>query len=266
MTATRWLIAAALGGGVGWLAYRRQALTADGALAAACVGGVVFARGGVPAAATLLAFFGTSTGLSRLGERRKQSLPLAQAKGARRDASQVLANGGVATLSIALGQREAFLGALAAAAADTWATELGMLANGPPRLITSFRKVPAGTSGGVTPEGFAASLGGALVVGLTYGLLEGDRRAALVASVSGVCASLADSLLGATLQAAYWCPACDLPTEEPVHQPCETPTELKHGYNWITNDTVNALATAVGAGIAVLLRTPDAAGHVRGGG
>jgi uncharacterized protein (TIGR00297 family) len=225
----------------------------------------VFVRGGLPAAGALLAFFASSSALSRLGDRRKQTMPIAQAKGARRDAWQVAANGGVATLAIALGRPMAFVGALAAAGADTWATELGLLARGPPRLISTLRTVPAGTSGGITPEGLAASLGGALMVGIPFALLGSDRRAIWAAAVAGVGASLADSLLGATLQAAYWCPHCQTVTEEPVHRACGGRTQQHKGYAWMTNDTVNAIATGIGAALGLLIGKPDTAGHVRGG-
>jgi uncharacterized protein (TIGR00297 family) len=249
----RWLVSAVLGGGVGLAAYRRGALTLDGALGAAVVGGVVFARGGIPAAGALLAFFGSSTALSRVDRARKESAPLAQAKGARRDVWQVLANGGVATLSVGLGGRAqgggGFVGALAAAAADTWATELGLLARRQPRLITTLKPVEAGTSGGVTPEGMAASVGGALAVGLTWSILGGGRRGLPVALVSGLVGSLLDSLLGATVQALYRCPGCGVLTESEVHQRCGQPTDLVRGYRWITNDAVNALSTLVGAAI-----------------
>src|SRR6476661_8250662 len=102
---TDWLLAAVLGAGVAALAYWRRALTSDGALAAGAIGCVVLRRGGPPGAGALLAFFGSSSALSRLGASRKQAAPLAQAKGSRRDAWQVLANGAVATLSIGLGRR-----------------------------------------------------------------------------------------------------------------------------------------------------------------
>jgi uncharacterized protein (TIGR00297 family) len=228
-------------------------LTVDGAVAAAIVGCIVFARGGLPAAGALLAFFGSSTALSRLGEAHKQSGPLAQAKGGRRDVWQVLANGGVAALSIGLGRRWAgggFVGALAAAAADTWATELGLLSKRQPRLITTLRPVAAGTSGGITPEGLAASVGGALLVGSTWTILGGGRQGVPIALVAGLGGSLVDSLLGATLQALYRCPACRTLTEGPVHRPCGEPTQRVHGHAWVTNDTVNALATLAGATMA----------------
>jgi uncharacterized protein (TIGR00297 family) len=250
----RALGAAALGGGVAAVAYWRRTLTREGALAAAILGGVVFFTGGVAAAASLLAFFGSSSALSRLGQARKAAGPLAQAKGARRDAWQVLANGGVATACLALGQREAFVGSLAAAGADTWATELGMLARRRPRLVTTLQPVTVGTSGGVTPEGLAASAGGALVVGLAWDVFSGGGRAILRAAVAGLCGSLTDSLLGATLQALYRCEACGATTEAPRHAACAQPARLVRGQPWMTNDTVNALATLSGAAVGVVIR------------
>jgi len=251
----RWRLAAALGSGVAAAAYWRRALTRDGALAAAVVGSIVFGRGGAPAAGALLTFFGSSSWLSRVGRRRKEGGALPQAKGARRDAWQVLANGGFATVSIALGPKRgggAFLGALAAAGADTWATELGLLARRNPRLITSWRPVAPGTSGGITPEGLGASCAGALGVGLAWWLLGGGWRGVPLAVVAGLGGSLIDSWLGATLQALYRCPACDEVTEEPRHRRCGQPTLPVHGQAWVTNDTVNALATLAGAVIGAL--------------
>jgi uncharacterized protein (TIGR00297 family) len=245
----RWWVSALLGIGVAVFAYRQRALTLDGALGAAIVGCIVCARGGAASAGALLAFFGSSSALSRLGQTRKEILPLAQAKGARRDIWQVLANGGVATLSIGLGRgraRGGFVGALAAAAADTWATELGLLARRQPRLITTLRPVAAGTSGGVTFEGLAASAVGALLVGMTWRVLGGSRQSVNIAVTAGLGGSLADSVLGATVQAVYRCSTCGALTEAAVHKACGQPTELVRGRRWVNNDTVNALSTLVG--------------------
>jgi uncharacterized protein (TIGR00297 family) len=249
----RWLVAVLAGGVVAAAAYRRRSLSLDGAIGAAVVGAVVFARAGLAGASALLVFFVSSSALSRLGEGRKQRSPLAQAKGARRDLWQVLANGGVATISIALGSESAFLGAIAAAAADTWATELGLLAPSEPRLITTLSTVVPGTSGAVTPLGFAASVGGALAVGMTCSLFGGGRRAIAVASIAGLCGSVADSLFGATIQAGYRCQVCGALAEEPTHRGCTERALLIAGERWITNDTVNALATLVGAIVGAIL-------------
>jgi uncharacterized protein (TIGR00297 family) len=253
-----WVFGAPLGAAVAALAYRRDALTASGAVAAAVVGCITFARGGLGGTAALLTFFASSTMLSRLGQNRKERMPLAQAKGSRRDAWQVLANGGVATLCFLLRRPHAGIGALAAAGADTWATEIGLLAGHSPRLITTLRPVPPGTSGGVTPQGLLASASGALVVGLTA---RAQWRATVLAGLAG---ALVDSLLGATVQAVYRCENCDVLTESVVHQRCGQLTVHQTGFRWMTNDTVNLVATLTGAAVG-WLKTPDAAGHVRGG-
>ncbi len=247
-----WVLSGALGGGIAALALWRRTLTFDGAVAAAGVGCVTFALGGLPAAGALLAFFGSSSALSRVGEAHKRALPLAQTKGAERDAWQVLANGGVATVCLVAGRPRGLVGALAAAGADTWATELGLLSTRAPRLITTLRPVPAGTSGGVTLQGLLASGGGALAVGLGYAALGGGWSSVRRAIVAGLGGAMVDSLLGATLQATYWCPACQVPTEEATHARCGGSTELRGGQRWMTNDMVNALATLSGAAIALL--------------
>ena len=68
------------------------------------VGCIVFGRGGVPGgwcAAGVLQHL--QRAVATVGPSRKERSPLAQAKGAQRDAWQVLANGGFATLCIMLG-------------------------------------------------------------------------------------------------------------------------------------------------------------------
>jgi uncharacterized membrane protein len=160
----------------------------------------------------------------------------------------------------------AFLGALATAGADTWATELGLLASRPPRLVTTLHPVAPGTSGGVTPEGTLAALAGALTVGAAWGAARvlggrggGGRggvtpsRALLLTGATGTAGALADSLLGATVQAAYWCPACGEPVETPVHPRCGREAALVRGRRGVDNDVVNALATGTGAILGVLL-------------
>ena len=127
-------------------------------------------------AVLLLAFFITSSALSRLFRKQKQGLDEKFSKGHERDAGQVFGNGGVATLFAALHWFQpdaawpwlAFAAALAAVNADTWATELGVLNPAAPRLITHLRQqVEKGTSGGVSLGGtMAALLGSALIATL----------------------------------------------------------------------------------------------------
>ncbi len=147
----------------------------------------------------------------------------------------------------------AYAGAMAAVNADTWATELGVLNPSRPRLITNRQPVDPGTSGGISLYGTLASLGGAALIGLVGAAFSpaGARLPLiLAASLGGLCGSLFDSLLGATVQAIYYCPECDKETERhPIHI-CGTETTQIRGWAWLNNDLVNLLASVLGAGIA----------------
>ncbi len=68
----------------------------------------------------------------------------------------------------------------------------------------------------------------------------------LIGLLTGLVGSFADSLMGATIQAMYYCPTCKKETERHVHS-CGTPTILLRGIPWFDNDVVNFLATLVGA-------------------
>ena len=163
--------------------------------------------------ALLLAFFVSASLWSRAGE-----------GGRGRNARQVIANGGIAALAALAGSWTAFAGALAAANADTWATEIGAHSRTPPRLISSGKPVPAGTDGGITLLGTAGGVAGALfIAGLARVLVPGSFLLAVAAA--GIAGMLLDSLLGATLQGRI---------------------------KWLDNDAVNLAATAAGAGVAAV--------------
>jgi uncharacterized protein (TIGR00297 family) len=147
-----------------------------------------------------------------------------------------------------------FAAALAAVNADTWATELGVLNPTPPRLITDLRKrVEKGTSGGVSLFGTFASLMGAAIIALPASLFTGDWSLFLLISFAGLTGSLIDSLLGATVQAMYYCPTDQKETEKhPLHT-CGTQTIHIRGWRWLDNDWVNFACGAAGVLIALTL-------------
>lgn len=264
-----------VGGGVAALialvAWRRHALTLDGALAAMVLGTVVFALGGWAWAVLVVLFFVSSSALSFLRQRTRPEAGRNIAKGARRDAAQVLANGGWLVLW-ALGNMRwphplwsmAALGTLATATADTWATEFGLLSSTPPRFILDGREVPPGTNGGVTPLGLLASATAGLTLGFTAALLAllGGIRVpfapgwlTLLGGVVGSLGALVDSLLGATVQGVFFCPHCHEETEHHQHH-CGTPTRHLRGWAWCNNDAVNALASLAGGLLALLITRP----------
>ena len=266
---------------------RSHSLTRGGGVAAFVVGAATFAAGSIGTALLLLAFFVSSVLLSRAGKARKAKL-VDIGKGGARDAMQVFANGGVATLCIVawvvLGHNSpssvwfvAFAGAYAAATADTWGTEIGTLAEKQPRSIITGKPLATGLSGGVTSAGTAAEIAGAVLIALLtpaalllavsgvpvdvhlppWLAFLGSRGALtafwatllLPVFIGGFGGALIDSLLGATLQDRRWCPSCERECEIDPHG-CGTRTMRRRGIPWLTNDVVNLKATASGALIA----------------
>lgn len=136
-------------------AYAKKSLSVSGAAAAVVVGTVMYVYGSLPWFGTLIVFFITSSLLSKWKQRRKAAVEQNYAKTGRRDAGQVVANGGIGML-LCLGNSiwphpfwwAAYIGVMATVNADTWATEIGGLSQSQPRSIVSGRRVPAGTSGG----------------------------------------------------------------------------------------------------------------------
>jgi uncharacterized protein (TIGR00297 family) len=254
----------ALGGLIAWLAWRAKALSRSGALAAALTGGLIFGLGGLPWAVLLLAFFISSSLLTRTFARRKAALNEKFDKGGRRDIGQVLANGGIASIFAGLHfffpqaawTWMAFAASLAAVNADTWSTELGVLNPSLPRLITNWKAVERGTSGGISLYGSLAGAGGAGLIALLAGLVRPSGNfwaIAGIATLGGLAGTMFDSLLGATVQAIYHCPQCDKETEKhPVHT-CGTETVRVRGWSWLNNDMVNLGCALAGAVIGIIL-------------
>lgn len=219
-------------------------LTAGGLVAAGAVGAGVTWGLGLPGLTVLAAFFVSGSLLSQLSERR----------GPRRTARQVVANGGAALLGALLGSWTVTAGAIAAAAADTWATEIGAFSPFPPRLITSGRRVTRGTSGGITVLGRLGGVAGAVAIAALAVRLRPQGAAqpsAVLIAGAGVAGMLADSLLGAALQGKYECPACDARFERGATV-CHEPVRLTRGWRWLDNDAVNLAGTLVGAVVCAL--------------
>jgi uncharacterized protein (TIGR00297 family) len=250
---------------IGYAGYRRRSLSGSGVLGAIVLGTIIFGLGGLAWGALLVVFFVSSSVLSHFKEARKAAVAERFSKGSRRDLAQALANGGAGALA-ALGNAlwphplwwVAFVGAIATVNADTWATELGVLSRSAPRLITTGRPVEPGTSGGLTATGTLAALGGAGLIGLVavgFDLAAGWPVAPLllifvIAAAAGLLGSLADSLLGATVQAIYYCDACGQETERHLLHACGAPTRQLRGWRWLNNDWVNFISSLFGAVIA----------------
>ena len=247
----------AIAGVIAIAAWAARALTPRGAIAATIVGAAAIAAGwswGV----LLLAFFVSSSALSRAGVdiKNRRTSGIVEKSGAR-DAVQVIANGaifGITAVASIIAPSDAWLaagaGALAASTADTWATEIGTLAGGTPRLVTTWRTVPPGTSGGVTAAGTLGMIAGSAFLTLVAAAVAWPRHVVAATLVGGVAGAVADSLAGATIQARRRCSSCDAMTERTIHS-CGTPTVHAGGIPWLSNDAVNLLCGTVGASTAV---------------
>jgi uncharacterized protein (TIGR00297 family) len=212
------------------IAYRMRAVDSGGAIAGAVTSFLLYVSAGPAAFATLAAVFVLAAASTRLGYTRKQKLGLAEGKHGRR-APQVLANLAIAAaLSVAsmYFRHDALIlatvAALAEAAADTVASECGQALSARVYLITTFERVPVGTDGGISTIGTLCSVVAALLVALVAawgGLLPAHWIAA--AAGAGVLGTLADSVLGATLQ-----------------------------HRWLNNNAVNFISTIAAAAFAFL--------------
>ncbi|WP_337868491.1 DUF92 domain-containing protein [Meiothermus sp.] len=212
------LLALLVAFGVGLLAERLGWLKPRSAWAAALVGGLPLWAGGIPAALAVIFFVVLGSAASRLnpGSRDRRG----------RSAFQVLANGLPAALGMALGSPTFFLAALASAAADTLATEVG--SRSPWAWHPLLGRVQSGTNAAISWPGTIALLGGAWLFA-PWAVWLGAPVLAVVAG--GVAGATADTLLG------LW----------------------EDRFAWWSNDLTNLLATTAGGLVAWVLSAGVAA-------
>ena len=163
----------------------------------------------------------------------KRAIGIAQEAGGARGYRNVFGNGLVALVcAIAFGITGnsllvvAYIGAVATATGDTLASEIGQTHKKLPRLITDLRYVPHGTDGGITTLGEYSALAGAAaiaIIAILFGV--GAFNTVIPVILGGFFGANIDSVLGAVL-------------------------ERRH---YLTNSSVNLLATAAGAIAAVVI-------------
>ncbi|HEY5086176.1 MAG TPA: DUF92 domain-containing protein [Gemmatimonadaceae bacterium] len=251
---SRAIVGLALALGAAGLARRAGSLErGGGGFVAATVCGTLCVIGGWSWSALLILYFGAATALSRFREEEKGARTRGVvSKGGERDAAQVVANGGIFSLAAALTAilpapyiAWGAVGALAAASADTWATEVGVWLGGRPRSIITGTNVRPGESGGVTFAGLMGSVAGAGWVALAAMLLGFQRGLGIASMVAGFGGAIVDSVVGATIQERRRCDVCDEPTEQALHL-CGSATRRVGGIAWVNNDVVNLISTFAG--------------------
>ncbi|VFQ64240.1 unnamed protein product [Cuscuta campestris] len=258
-------------------AYRRKSLDLSGAVAGFLVMSIHLAvnyRFG----AMLLVFFFTSSKFTKLGEEKKRLLDAEFKEGGQRNWIQVLFNSGIATVLVVIawkliGSRDmcldskqsqvitsligGIIGHYCCCNGDTWSSELGILSDDQPRLITTFRPVKRGTNGGVTRAGLLAAAAAGSVIGLTFVLLgfltaKCTYTVALkqllvvpLSALAGLCGSLIDSLLGATLQFSGFCTV----RNKVVGKPGPTVKKIS-GLSVLDNNAVNLVSILLTAALS----------------
>lgn len=163
----------------------------------------------------------------------KRAIGIAQEGGGARGYRNVFGNGLIALVcAIAFGITGnallviAFIGAVATATGDTLASEIGQTYRKLPRLITDLRLVPHGTDGGITMLGEYSAVAGAGAIAIIAILLGvGAFNTMVPVILGGFFGANVDSVLGAVL-------------------------ERRH---YLTNSSVNLLATVAGALAAVVI-------------
>jgi len=184
-----------------------RGVTASGSVAGGAVCFLLMLGAGWGGFAALCAVFVMTWAATRVGYRRKLQLGSAEHRGGR-NAGQVLANLGISTLAAVLyiwlhdpRLLAAMSAALSEVAADTLSSEIGTVLGGTPRLVTNWEAVFAGTDGAITWLGTLAGLASALLVSLVCAATQVIAfRDLLLCAVAAMAGTLADSLLGATLE------------------------------------------------------------------
>jgi uncharacterized protein (TIGR00297 family) len=191
----------------GYFAFRAKTADLTGLFSAALVGIILLVFADARWFIIMLAFFILGSAATKYKFEYKKRIGVEQGQSGARGYRNVFANGIVAAAAAVLFgvfQQPVFIvmyvGCVATAAADTLASEIGVT-GGVPYMITTLKKVPIGTNGGVTVTGEAVALIGGLVVSLVaffLGVITPSM--VVVCTLAGFVGTNIDSLVGATLE------------------------------------------------------------------
>ena len=248
------LIWSVLSGIAFYLAFKYKSLSKNGVIAAYIMGIIIFGAGGLKWVTPIVAFFILSSIISKISKSDNQIH-----KGSKRDIIQVLANGGIATIISIINFYAPnenlyviYLAVIAAATADTWASEIGSFSYTDPFHVIKFTRVPKGTSGAISFFGTFGSVLGATTIALVGLVWNVSLPLIYLIVITGSIGSLIDSFIGGSIQANFQCLKCNNITEKRTH--CNSFSLHKSGIYFIDNDMVNFLNTVSAIFILIILK------------
>jgi len=208
---------------IGLITYWRKALDLFGSIFMIIMGIIIILFAGVNW--LILIFIFMILGLVSTKYKHQYKKDIGVYEGTR-TLKNVISNGIVPFVMAAFGNYGGFIGSIATATADTLASEVGVVQQ--PRLITTMRKVPPGTDGGISILGTAAGIIGAGIIGVSaylLGIFPDPFVTLKISIIAGTVGCFVDSILGAVLERR----------------------------NYISNEYVNLIATITGAALGIIM-------------
>ena len=208
---------------IGLITYWRKALDLFGSIFMIIMGIVIIFTAGVNW--LILIFLFLILGLVSTKYKHQYKKDIGVYEGTR-TLKNVISNGIVPFIMAAFGNYGGFIGSIATATADTLASEIGVTVQ--PRLITTLKKVPPGTDGGISVLGTAAGIIGAGIIGVAaylLGIFPDPFVTLKISIIAGTVGCFVDSILGAVLERR----------------------------NYISNEYVNLIATITGAALGIIM-------------
>jgi uncharacterized protein (TIGR00297 family) len=240
-----WLVAVLLNTlllGVAWL-IPKKLLTPAGYLHAWVLGVLVWGCLGWRGYGVVMVYFLVGSSVTRIGMAQKEAAGIAEKRSGARGPENVWGSalvGAICALGVgALSVTEpmdgsafaialltlAYVASFSTKLSDTTASEVGKVYGKRTFLITTLQPVPPGTEGAVSLEGTLAGIGGSVVIaGVAWAIGLISAPGIAICLIAAFLATNAESVIGATLQARW---------------------------DWLTNERVNIINTAIGAIAAV---------------
>lgn len=216
---------------VGAIVMRQRMLTARGLRHALFLGLLLWTSGGLRVYSLCFSFLVLGSLATRIGLREKQARGIAEKRGGARGPENLWGAAAAAAVCAVLGAvlppvvllcgfdhavsafvqslaNIAYVAAISTKMSDTLSSEIGKAYGGDTYLLTTLKKVPRGTEGGVSVEGTLAGVVGSAIAALwaaAVGILAANNGvsvafAVLVVVAAAFVATTAESVIGATLQ------------------------------------------------------------------